>query len=644
MSISNSYANRNYSIASYTLQPLAGGDGGLKEEDVERILADSLKLGRVHIEADDQSSSPTTGSLTTEGGVGVAKSVHIGEKLDVASTEEAVSVTSGAITTAGGVGVGGNAYVRRRVYIESGGDDDALNVAGGATIAKRLNVARQANFTHNIASTSTTTGTVVVPNGGVGVGGDVNVGAAVNAASVNATGSITAGTMSATDITTDTVTATGEVSAGSASIAGPLVADMVAADSVEIGSMELGDSTEVPCITTYITPGQPGNPTTAGLSIFNNNGKSEPEHEKTIKLGHFGAYDGGNWDGPIAGLVLPGGTALYDLYNPLNFASQLNSILELGDTWFKINATKSGAIITSGTNGTEFLQKIEAPEATITGTVTADTVTCDTLNYGSFSFGEDPVSIVNTTDATSTTSGALTIAGGIGVEKSLHANEVYAKDISRIDPEVGKTAHLSLDGSGMPQVYVENEGKIVKMVGDSAGPRVELENPGSSMIRYGWDAIYIPSSEWGFMVSHAKSGGQAVHKAWDSNVWTTSSDITLKRDVTPLTYGLAEINQLAPIFYNYNTDLPEKTRRQGFSAQDVQQVIPECIGEDPDGKLTLATTDLIPALVNAIKELSQQVVALTARVEQLETPPEPLAPAAKSRKRKQPASSSLKNK
>jgi len=96
------------------------------------------------------------------------------------------------------------------------------------------------------------------------------------------------------------------------------------------------------------------------------------------------------------------------------------------------------------------------------------------------------------------------------------------------------------------------------------------------------------------------------------------SDIRYKKDIEALPYGLNEIMQLNPIKFHYN--LPKESMLAndpdyflGFSAQEVQQIIPEAVhekvGEDTDsmkGMLAITYDELIPVTVQAIKE--QQVM------------------------------------
>ena len=110
-----------------------------------------------------------------------------------------------------------------------------------------------------------------------------------------------------------------------------------------------------------------------------------------------------------------------------------------------------------------------------------------------------------------------------------------------------------------------------------------------------------------------------------SVVGDQTSDIRLKTLLDTPVPGLSKIKELNPIRFTYNNASGE---RLGFSAQDVQAILPESVydtndpipGEADDAPTILAMryTEMIPVLVNAVKELSTQVEALTARVAALE--------------------------
>jgi len=134
-------------------------------------------------------------------------------------------------------------------------------------------------------------------------------------------------------------------------------------------------------------------------------------------------------------------------------------------------------------------------------------------------------------------------------------------------------------------------------------------------------------------------------------VGTQTSDIRLKDNIKSLPYGLAEILQINPIGFKYKAD-STSTKRVGFSAQEIQGIIPEAVyntgnivpddskeeqilspeEKDKTGKvikeavkkkgimdrLAMEYVAIIPVLVNAVKEQQAQIEALEARISKLE--------------------------
>ena len=104
------------------------------------------------------------------------------------------------------------------------------------------------------------------------------------------------------------------------------------------------------------------------------------------------------------------------------------------------------------------------------------------------------------------------------------------------------------------------------------------------------------------------------------------SDERAKVDIQPARCGLAEILQLEPIEFNrLGPSGRSNTRELGFSAQQVQRIIPLAVRpfgmilpdgtgglEDESPSLGVAEGTLIAALVNGMKELAADVAALKA--------------------------------
>lgn len=111
--------------------------------------------------------------------------------------------------------------------------------------------------------------------------------------------------------------------------------------------------------------------------------------------------------------------------------------------------------------------------------------------------------------------------------------------------------------------------------------------------------------------------------------WKTYSDRRVKDNIQDYTNGLAEIAQLRPVSYNYNEksgydDIT--TTFVGLIAQEVENVLPNTVSvhDATDGPSGLAdirqfdSSEVLWALVNAVKELKAQNEALKSRVEALE--------------------------
>jgi len=110
-------------------------------------------------------------------------------------------------------------------------------------------------------------------------------------------------------------------------------------------------------------------------------------------------------------------------------------------------------------------------------------------------------------------------------------------------------------------------------------------------------------------------GSNNIANVTPAGAWTPASDRKLKTNIEALPYGLAEIKRLEPKSYHFKTvlaDNPDAHKNIGLIAQEVKAVIPEVVHESIDGVLGLGYSELIPVLINAVKELSAQVDALKA--------------------------------
>lgn len=126
----------------------------------------------------------------------------------------------------------------------------------------------------------------------------------------------------------------------------------------------------------------------------------------------------------------------------------------------------------------------------------------------------------------------------------------------------------------------------------------------------GANSLYITNGLATIRIRAGGSGG--VDLAAGATSWAAVSDERFKKNVQPLEYGIDQILALNPIRFDYTEDETNDSARLGFIAQDVQTVIPEAVKGSLETQLTLSATELIPALINAIKQLEARVAALEA--------------------------------
>ena len=122
-------------------------------------------------------------------------------------------------------------------------------------------------------------------------------------------------------------------------------------------------------------------------------------------------------------------------------------------------------------------------------------------------------------------------------------------------------------------------------------------------------SVFRPSNDG---VQNLGTSGNRWNIVYAANGIIQTSDQRLKKDITPLGYGLATVLQLRPVSYFWKTG--EARRKIGFVAQELQQAVPEVVTVGTDAQHTLGVNyaELTSILVKAIQEQQQQIDALRA--------------------------------
>lgn len=106
---------------------------------------------------------------------------------------------------------------------------------------------------------------------------------------------------------------------------------------------------------------------------------------------------------------------------------------------------------------------------------------------------------------------------------------------------------------------------------------------------------------------------------WSGNGTVQTSDIRMKENIQPLEYGIKEIMQLHPVSYNWK-QTPETGKKAGLIAQSVKQIIPEVVaGDEQKEMLGINYAELIPVLINTIKQQQKKLATLKEQLIALET-------------------------
>jgi hypothetical protein len=107
-----------------------------------------------------------------------------------------------------------------------------------------------------------------------------------------------------------------------------------------------------------------------------------------------------------------------------------------------------------------------------------------------------------------------------------------------------------------------------------------------------------------------------------SSTWQVYSDVRLKKNIRPFEHGLATLQRVEAIRYQFNGKggLPEDFEGVGVDAKAMQAVLPETVSTHP-GEIDGVETDIFDfnshalffVLINAVKELAARVETLEQR-------------------------------
>ncbi len=97
------------------------------------------------------------------------------------------------------------------------------------------------------------------------------------------------------------------------------------------------------------------------------------------------------------------------------------------------------------------------------------------------------------------------------------------------------------------------------------------------------------------------------------------SDARYKTNVQTINSPLDSIRRLRGVTYNWIPEFNNSAKQIGFIAQEVEQVLPEMVHTDEKGFKSVAYSDAVPVLVEAIKEQQKQIDEQKVLINSLKT-------------------------
>ena len=120
-------------------------------------------------------------------------------------------------------------------------------------------------------------------------------------------------------------------------------------------------------------------------------------------------------------------------------------------------------------------------------------------------------------------------------------------------------------------------------------------------------------------------GSGGMYQGNNSTLWSVTSDERLKKNIIDNTVGLTAINGIKVRNFEYRlpdeiTDLDKSNAvaitgvQLGPIAQELQQILPDCVKTESTGVMSVDSSDVLWHLVTAVQQLSAQVTALQTKV------------------------------
>jgi hypothetical protein len=112
------------------------------------------------------------------------------------------------------------------------------------------------------------------------------------------------------------------------------------------------------------------------------------------------------------------------------------------------------------------------------------------------------------------------------------------------------------------------------------------------------------------------TSGKRWTAVWAANGTIQTSDSRLKKNIQQLSYGLSDVMKLTPVSYDWKDNTGYN--KVGLIAQEVEKIIPQVVtGNEKIENLGMNYAELVPVLINAIKDLKQEINEMKKTIDEL---------------------------
>ncbi len=190
-------------------------------------------------------------------------------------------------------------------------------------------------------------------------------------------------------------------------------------------------------------------------------------------------------------------------------------------------------------------------------------------------------------------------SGNVGIGTTTVDTKLEVEGVIRVSESVWPTA-----GYGLELAYSSSVGYIQSYNRDMASWRT---------LRLGGDVQPVADNQFSF----GSSANRWVD-VWAVDGTINTSDKRMKENIKSISYGLETIKQLTPVEFTWINN-PERGKKIGFIAQDLQLIIPEAVYSDEHSDiLGINYAEIIPVAIKAIQEQQILIDSQTVKIENLE--------------------------